>query len=57
MAATTIASSSIVNTVDLGSFGPVGRSATELRFFQGKSRGARLTLLLTVPATQPRAGV
>jgi hypothetical protein len=28
-----IASSSIDNTVDFGSFGPVGRSATELRFF------------------------
>jgi hypothetical protein len=28
-----IASSSIARTVDFGSFGPVGRSATELRFF------------------------
>ena len=27
------ASSSIESTVDLGSFGPVGRSATEVRFF------------------------
>jgi hypothetical protein len=28
-----IASSSIDNTVDVGCFGPVGRSTTELRFF------------------------
>jgi hypothetical protein len=28
-----IASSSTDSTVDFGSFGPVGRSATELRFF------------------------
>jgi hypothetical protein len=28
-----IASSSIDSTVDLGSFGPVGRSATEVRLF------------------------
>ena len=27
------ASSSIERTVDLGSFGPVGRSAAEVRFF------------------------
>jgi hypothetical protein len=31
--ATTIASSSIASTVDFGSFGPVRRSATEVRFF------------------------
>jgi hypothetical protein len=31
--ATTIASSSIDSTVDVGSLGPVGKSATELRFF------------------------
>lgn len=28
-----MASSSTVRTVDRGSFGPVGRSATEVRFF------------------------
>jgi len=28
-----IASSSTVSTVDFGSLGPVGRSATEVRFF------------------------
>jgi hypothetical protein len=31
--ATTIASSSIDSTVDLASFGPVGRSATDVRLF------------------------
>ena len=52
-----IASSSIDSTVDFGSFGPVGRSATELRFFHlatgllvdpvvlGQSAQALLTML------------
>jgi hypothetical protein len=31
--ATIIASSSIDSTVDLGSFGPVGTSVTEVRYF------------------------